>query len=200
MLKKKFIAISTLFFFVLAACSGSKPSEMEIRAALAERINQRGCATSVLFDTVPIKQERVANNQTTLNALVSVGLLEKTGNTYTLTKLGQSAYDAKIKGFCYTERYEIKDIAVVKAEDKNALSGNSLSGAWYVSFTITPNEVSDWAKNPQLLQAASNASLEKISGVQKYTVRFVKKAGEDKLILADPTFSFRPGFHFNMGW
>jgi hypothetical protein len=171
---KKFIAISTLFIFILTACSSSKPSESEIRAALAERI---------------------ANNQTTLNALVSVGLLEKTGNNYTLTKLGQSAYDVKIKGFCYTERYEINDIAVVKEEGKS-----TLSGAWYISFTITPNKVSDWAKNPQLLQVASNASLEEISGSQKYTVRFARKAGEDKVILADSKFTFQPGFHFNMSW
>jgi hypothetical protein len=192
---KQFIAISTLFIFILTACSSSKPSESEIRAALAERINQKGCATSILLETIPIKQERIANNQTTLNALVSVGLLEKTGNNYTLTKLGQSAYDVKIKGFCYTERYEINDIAVVKEEGKS-----TLSGAWYISFTITPNKVSDWAKNPQLLQVASNASLEEISGSQKYTVRFARKAGEDKVILADSKFTFQPGFHFNMSW
>ncbi len=197
---KKFIAISTLFIFILTACSSSKPSESEIRAALAERINQKGCATSILFETIPIKQERIANNQTTLNALVSVGLLEKTGNNYTLTKIGQSAYDVKIKGFCYTERYEINDIAVVKEEGNSTLSGKPLSGAWYISFTITPNKVSDWAKNPQLLQVASNASLEEISGPQKYTVRFARKAGEDKVILADSNFTFQPGFHLNMSW
>lgn len=199
--KTIYIAGITLVFLVLTACGGSKPSETEIHTALAEKIGQKkGCATSVLFDTMPIKQDRVASNQSTLNALVVAGLLEKSGSTYALTSLGQSAYDAKVNGFCYTERYEIKDITIVKEEDKSALSGTPLSGAWYISFTITPSSVSDWVKNPQLLQAASLASLEKVSGPQKYTVHFAKKAGEDKLFIADPRFLFQPGIHFNMGW
>src|SRR5690606_27528162 len=54
----------TLVFLVLTACGGSKPSETEIHTALAEKIGQKkGCATSVLFDTLPIKQDRVASNQ-----------------------------------------------------------------------------------------------------------------------------------------
>ena len=59
------------------------------------------------------------------------GLLEKSGSTYALTSLGQSAYDAKVNGFCYTERYEIKDITIVKEEDKSALLvmfGSMLAG------------------------------------------------------------------------
>jgi len=52
----------TLVFLVLTACGGSKPSETEIHTALAEKIGQKkGCATSVLFDTLPIKQDRAAN-------------------------------------------------------------------------------------------------------------------------------------------
>lgn len=197
---KKIAVVAALLPLALTACGGSTPSEAEVRAALEKQVNQKGCATSALFDTVPIKQDSVAGNQVTLNALANAGLLEKSGNTYTLTSLGQSAYDAKSNGFCYADRYEIKDISVVKEEAKNALSGTPLSSAWYISFVITPVNVSEWAKNPQVLQAASYASLEKVAGPQKYIVRFAKKAGEDKLFVADPRFSFSPGMHFNMGF
>ncbi len=199
MLKKSLI-VTAIFPLILSACGGGQPTEAEIREALAEKVNQKGCATSVMFDTMPIKKRLVANNKNTLDALVAAGLLQKSGDTYALTSLGESAYDAKAKGFCYTDHYEIKNIAVVKEEDKSELSGSSLSGAWHVSFTIAPANVSDWAKNSQLLEAASLASLEKVASEKKYTVRFVKVAGEDKISIADPHFSFRPGIHFNMAW
>ena len=93
----------------------------------------------------------------------------------------------------------------MKEEQKSDLSGTPLSGAWYVSFTVAPSNVSDWAKNSQLLEMGrlsfyGKASLEKITEPQKYTVRFAKKAGENKVFIADLGFSFRPGIHFNMGW
>lgn len=194
---KKILLAAVGMPFALAACASNSPSETEIRKALAEQVNQKGCATSVLFETMPIKEHRIAGNQKTLGALVNVGLLEKSGNTYALTSLGKATYDAKAKGFCYTDHYEIKNIAVVKEEDKKELSGSAVAGAWYITFTITPSGISDWAKNPQLLQAASLASPEKIAGEQKYTVRFAKNAGEDRVFIADPRFSFRPGIHFN---
>ena len=205
MLKKLFVA-TAVFTLSLSACGSSKPSDAEIRAALEEqKVNGKGCATSVLFDTMPIKQERVASNQPLLKALTQAGLLEKSGSTFALTSLGKSTYDARVKGFCYTEKYEITNISVVKEEQKSELSGTSLSGAWYVSFTIAPSNVSDWVKSSQLLEMGrlssyGKASLEKITEPQKYTVRFAKKSGENKLFVADPMFSFRPGIHFNMGW
>jgi len=196
------IFVATTFSLVLYACGSGNPSENEIKSALAEIANRKGCATSVLFEEMPIKGEkRIRDNKKIIDAIVAANLVKKSGNTYELTDLGKSAYDANYKGFCHTEGYNIKNIAVVKKEDKRELSGTPLSGAWYVSFTIAPSNVSEWVKTPQILQEASNASLEKISAEEKYTVRFAKKAGENDIFVADPHFSFRGNsIHFNMSW
>ncbi|TCJ14994.1 acyltransferase [Parasulfuritortus cantonensis] len=183
----------------VTACSASGPSESEILKALSGYTNAKGCATSVLFKTFPVKGSFAASNQGILDAFIHVGLIEKTGGEFAPTARGKAAYDPKVSGFCYTDHYLVKDVSVVKEEPKSSLPP-ALSGAWYVSFKIAPQSVADWAKDPQLLKEASLATVETVAGTQQFTVRMARKVGENKLIIADPRFSFTPGIHFNMGW
>ncbi|MFT4255594.1 MAG: hypothetical protein QM599_01300 [Pseudoxanthomonas sp.] len=194
------IPVAVAISLALSACGSSKPSEDEIRSTLSERVDVKGCATSALFNNIPIKQERIGYNQSIIDAIIAANLIKKSGDTYELTDLGKSAYDADYKGFCYTDKYVIKDIAVVKQEDKNALSGTSLSDAWYVSFTISPSSVSEWVKTPQIIENAKKDSMTNISDTQNYTVLLAKKAGDEKLFIADQRFSFHPGISFHMGF
>jgi hypothetical protein len=192
-------AVVSMVLFGIVGCSASGPGEDAIKSALAERTDQKGCATSVLFKQFPIKESYVRSNGNILAALSDAGLVKTSGNTYVLTDLGQSTYDPDAPGFCYTHKYLISDITIVKTEPQSELP-SALSGAWYVSFNVSPDDVAEWVKNEKLIKAASRASIEDLTAAKNYTVRLAQKKGDDELIIADPRFSFRPGIHFNMGW
>jgi hypothetical protein len=190
-----------IMFAGLSACAQNGPGENEIRSVLASLSNKKGCASArVLFKEFPVPKSRADRNEHILHPFSNIGFLKENDGSYELTEQGRAVYDAQEQGFCYTNQYVLSDIAVVKEESKDELPA-VLSGAWYVSFKITPSNVDEWVKNPQIIQAASMASLEEITKTHSFTVRMAKKRGEDQLIISDPHFiGFRPGIHFNMAW
>lgn len=185
---------------LISACSGgSAPSQEEISKALSERVHGKGCASSVLFKQFPIPATTASSNTHITKPFQDIGFISETDGSYALTEKGKAAYDVEHSGFCYTDSYTISDVKVTGEESGNELP-QALSGAWTVSFQIAPSNVDDWVKNPEIINAASLASLEKITQPKRYTVRVARKKGEDALFVADPTFSFTPGIHFNMGF
>jgi hypothetical protein len=195
---KKIIWILPLVM-VIASCGNNNPTEAEIRSALASKLEQKGCASSVLFKDFPIDKSMGDKNGDIIKPFIDIGFIQKSGDYYVLAEKGSRSYDKSASGFCYTERYNASDISVVKEEPKDELPP-ALTGAWYVAFKISPDNVEEWVKNQQLIQAASLATLNDVVGTHSFTVRMAKKRGEDQLIIADPRFSFNPGIHFNMGW
>jgi hypothetical protein len=184
---------------LLAGCGQSGPSQSEIEAALQKSVSGKGCATSVLFKTFPIPDSMARSNGDITKPFENIGFIAKQDGAYQLTDKGQAAYDAERSGFCYTEGYTISNIKITD-EETEADRPQALSGAWYVNFQIAPSNVDEWVKNPEIIDAASRASLENIVQPKTFTVRLVKEKGDDKLFIADPRFSFSPGIHFNMGW
>ncbi len=184
---------------LLTACGQSTPSEDDITAAVSEKIDRKGCATSTLFKRFPVPQSTAGSNQAILKPFTDIGFVAESAGAYQLTEKGKAAYDAEKSGFCYTDSYRISDVKVIGEEAASDLPP-ALSGAWTVSFTVAPSNVDEWVKNPAIIQAASLASLEKIVEPKSFRVRVAREKGKDELIVADPTFSFTPGIHFNMGW
>lgn len=184
---------------MITACGQTAPSDTEISKVLSERISGKGCATSVLFKTFPIPQSKASTNSHITKPFVDIGFIAENAGEYQLTQKGQAAYDAAKSGFCYTNGYQVSDIKVTGEEASSDLPP-ALSGAWYVSFNVAPSNVDEWVKNPDIIKAASLATLEKIVEPKSFTLRVAKEKGKDELIVADPTFSFNPGVHFNMGW
>lgn len=187
----------TACLFALAGCSTDQPSEAEVKKAMANYADQKGCASSVLFKEFPIKPSYAKSNQDIIKLFANVGLIEDLDGSYALTDLGKKAYDPSMSGFCYTDNFTISSVKIEK-EDDDIPSG--LNGAWYVSFEIAPNNVSDWVKNEELINSASRLSEKNIEDSQKYTVRVGKKFGSDEIVVIDPRFSFKPGLSYNMGW
>nr|WP_241149487.1 acyltransferase [Pseudomonas viridiflava] len=185
--------------FLMSACAQSAPSEDEISKVLSERVVGKGCATSTLFKTFPIPQSTASTNSNIIKPFVNIGFISESDGGFQLTKKGQASYDAERSGFCYTNSYQVSDVKIIGAEAASDLPP-ALSGAWYVSVKVAPNNVDEWIKNPAIINAASLASLEKIVQPQSFKVRVAKEKGKDELIVADPAFSFKPGIHFNMGW
>lgn len=166
---------------------------------MSETKEKKGCASSTLFKEFPISSSIAKKNQDTINAFSNIGFIVEKNDSYELTEAGNAAYDPSHSGFCYTEGYRLEDIEITKEASESELPP-TLSGAWQVSFSVAPQNVEDWVKDQNILQAASMASIDKISNKQSFSVRMVKKASDEKLIIADPRFSFSPGIHFNMGW
>jgi hypothetical protein len=189
--------IVTTCLFALAGCSADQPSEAEVNNAMAKYTDQKGCASSVLFKEFPIKPSHAKSNQDIIKLFANVGLIEGLDGSYALTDLGKEAYDPSMSGFCYTDNFTVSSVQILKKD--NDIS-SSLTGAWYVSFEITPNNVSDWVKNEELINSASRLSEKNIEDSQKYTVRVGKKVGSDELLVIDPRFSFQPGLSYNMSW
>ena len=183
----------------LSACGQSAPSEGDIAAVLSEKVSRKGCATSTLFKRFPISQSTASSNQDIIKPFTDIDFISESADGYQLTAKGQAAYDAEKAGFCYTNSYQISDIKVIGEEAASDLPP-ALSGAWSVSFKVAPSNVDEWVKNTGVIQAASRASLEKIIEPQSFKVRVAKEKDMDELIVADPTFRFMPGIHFNMGW
>lgn len=184
---------------LISACGQSAPSESEISKTLADSISRKGCATSTLFKSFPIAPDMASKNGAITRPFETIGFIAQGADGYQLTEKGQAEYDAERSGFCYTDSYQISDIKVIGEEAEGDLPP-ALSGAWTVSFTVAPASVDEWVKNPDIIKAASRASLEKIVEPQSFNVRVAREKGKDELIVADPSFSFSPGIHFNMGW
>lgn len=189
----------TLSCLGLAACGQDAPGEQEIREALSAIEHKKGCATSVLFKRFPLGGPSAESNQPIIRPFIEAGFIQQDGSQYVLSERGQAAYDPAASGFCYTPGYALDDIRVVREETDNERAPG-LSGAWHVSFKITPEQVDDWVKQPGVLQAASHASLEEITQPRAVTVRVARKHGEEALVIADPNFNFAPGIHYNMAF
>ena len=184
---------------LISACGQSAPSESEISKTLADSVSSKGCATSTLFKSFPIPPSMANNNGAIIRPFEDIGFIAQSADGYQLTEKGQAEYDAERSGFCYTDSYKISDIKVIDEEAERDLPP-ALSGAWTVSFTVAPASVDEWVKNPEILKAASRASLDKLVEPQSLKVRVAREKGKDELIVADPRFGFSPGIHFNMGW
>ncbi len=184
---------------LISACGQSAPSDSEISKTLADSISSKGCATSTLFKSFPIPPSMANSNGAIIRPFEDIGFIAQSGDGYQLTEKGQAEYDAERSGFCYTDSYKISDIKVIDEEAERDLPP-ALSGAWTVSFTVAPASVDEWVKNPEILKAASRASLDKLVEPQSLKVRVAREKGKDELIVADPRFGFSPGIHFNMGW
>nr|WP_288497871.1 acyltransferase [uncultured Pseudomonas sp.] len=184
---------------LISACGQSAPSESEISKTLADSISRKGCATSTLFKSFPIPPDMASKNGAITRPFEDIGFIAQSADGYQLTDKGQAEYDAERSGFCYTDSYQISDIKVIDEEAERDLPP-ALSGAWTVSFTVAPASVDEWVKNPEILKAASRASLDKLVEPQALKVRVAREKGKDELIVADPRFGFNPGIHFNMGW
>ncbi|MBD9396397.1 acyltransferase [Pseudomonas sp. PDM11] len=184
---------------LISACGQSAPSESEISKTLADSISSKGCATSTLFKSFPIPPSMANSNGAIIRPFEDIGFIAQSADGYQLTEKGQAEYDAERSGFCYTDSYKISDIKVIDEEAERDLPP-ALSGAWTVSFTVAPASVDEWVKNPEILKAASRASLDKLVEPQSLKVRVAREKGKDELIVADPRFGFSPGIHFNMGW
>nr|WP_288453928.1 acyltransferase [uncultured Pseudomonas sp.] len=184
---------------LISACGQSAPSESEISKTLADSISRKGCATSTLFKSFPIPPDMASKNGAITRPFEDIGFIAQSADGYQLTEKGQAEYDAERSGFCYTDSYQISDIKVIDEEAERDLPP-ALSGAWTVSFTVAPASVDEWVKSPEILKAASRASLDKLVEPQALKVRVAKEKGKDELIIADPRFGFNPGIHFNMGW
>ena len=184
---------------LISACGQSAPAESEISKTLADSISSKGCATSTLFKSFPIPNDMASKNGAITGPFEDIGFIAQSADGYQLTEKGQAEYDAERSGFCYTDSYKISDIKVIDEEAERDLPP-ALSGAWTVSFTVAPASVDEWVKNPEILKAASRASLDKLVEPQSLKVRVAREKGKDELIVADPRFGFSPGIHFNMGW
>lgn len=190
----KKIAIISACLAVIG-CNADQPSEAEIVKAFAPYTAKKACASSVLFNEFPIKKSLVDSNQQTLDVFLAAGLIEKTGSSYTLSPLGKETYDTSKEGFCYTESFKISSFKIEKEVDSLP---DKLTAAWFVSVDITPDQVSNWVKDDELLKAASLLSDKTPEESKKFTVRVGKKVGKEELEVIDPTFHFKPGLTYNV--
>ncbi|MDR2212046.1 MAG: acyltransferase [Pseudomonadales bacterium] len=189
---KKLVLMALLSIGLVACGFGGKPTEEEIRVVLLDEIDQKGC-TSGFFSNFPISQSVVNNNQRNIQAFAAIGFIkENTDGSYDMTEQGRSAYDSSRQGFCYTESYIVSDVVVVAREKESQLP-RGFTDVWYVSFNVSPSNVDEWIKNPQVLAAGSTGPefIGDANEVKAFTVRVGKKVGNDKLEL-DFYFSFRP--------
>ena len=114
------------------------------------------------------------------------------------TDAGKAAYQPERKGFCYSDGFsnEIKDVSELDKDD----FGPAVEKGWLVTFEITPRNVQDWVKNPELLGKASRAKLEDLTQPQVERVKLLKLRGEEGYKLVAPTLSIEHGIYFDQGW
>jgi len=191
-----------LLLALLAGCSGGTPSHDEIEKKLATlKLDQPHCATG-MFGQFPLTLGTPgtpdSSNADVFDAFVKVGLLRKDGLTYSLTDAGKAAYQPERKGFCYSDGFsnEIKDVSELDKDD----FGPAVEKGWLVTFEITPRNVQDWVKNPELLGKASRAKLEDLTQPQVERVKLLKLRGEEGYKLVAPTLSIEHGIYFDQGW
>lgn len=185
----------------LSACGGGKPSNDEIKSALSKKVTAKGCVTSTVFDKALAKRQTIDRyNQSTMDAVIAAGLVKKSESGYEFTDLGKSTWDENYSGFCYTDKYDIKDIKIIKQEDKMALAGSPFTEAWYVSFKISPSSVGDWVNTPQILAQAKPDSMTNEGDSKDYTVTLARKGDGGDLLVEDFRFSFSPSIIFHQGF
>lgn len=202
-MRRKLPAASILSMLaLLAACSGGKPSNDEILKQLASlKLDEPACATG-MFEQLPVTLGAQGapgeGNAKAFDALVKVGLLSKDGMTYSLTEAGKSAYKPNYKGFCYSDGFnvQIKDVSDLSKDDY----GPAVEKGWLVTFELTPRNLQDWVKSPEMLATASLTSLEKVTAPQIERVNLLKVRGEDGYKLSAPWLSIDRGIYFSRGW
>jgi len=202
---RKLLVLTALCSAVLAGCN-SEPSEKEIRAVLEPIADKKGCAHYPLFKNFPVAKQKIKMNDDIMALFIKNGFLKDNANSYDLTDQGRLAYDKDHEGFCYTNKYIVTDIQVLKEEKSETHLPQGSTGAWYVSFKVSPGNVDEWIKNPEIIKAAEKrATLEDITGTKSFKVLMFKKAGEDQLKIAfsfssSLSFNFHPGISFPMGF
>ncbi len=204
MLRKGLSHLPLLLLIGLLGACQDKPTDAEIRAALAPRLAGPSCMTSVLFKAFPVslgedKASSLARNADVFEALSQAGLLSKQGNTYELTELGRSAWKAKESGFCYSPGYEVKQIKDVAALDRDQV-GPAVEQGWTVAVDIGQQKVADWTKSPAVVGLAERKAPALAEAVETYHVILGRVRGEQGLQVIDPRFSVSKGFSVNMGW
>lgn len=196
---KNGLVFVSIFAVLVSACGNSSPSTSEFRAALESRLDKKGCATSHLFNDFPVKTGMAQHNQNILDVFENAGLIELVDDHYILSKRGQADYDADRGGFCFTQKYLISDVNVVKTIPEEQFPP-MFSEAWVVSFEVKPEAVSDWAKTPEFIAAADSKSFVKFSDPAKLTAQFYKLSESGKLEFKGPAAHFRPGVTFGVGF
>lgn len=184
-----------------AACS-SRPSTASIRDVFASRLDQPGCAGSVMFKRFPVTLSGAADgigpdNARTFDAFVAAGLLSRSGNTYSLSAAGRAAYKADEQGFCYSDGYEIRKIAKVE-EIPDAQSSPDFDKGWFVTLDIAQKPVAAWARTPTVsVLALDRKALS--SEPQTYHVTLAHARGKDGIEIDDPMFMLPHGFDVSDG-
>jgi hypothetical protein len=147
--------LSLVLGAVALACAGcsSKPSTSDIHKAFASRLDEPGCARSVMFKSFPVTLSDSGiggirlDNASSFDAFVAAGLLTRSGSTYNLTPAGRMAYKPERQGFCYSDSYEIRKIAEV-ADVPDAQSSPVVDKGWFVTLEIAQKPVAGWTRTP----------------------------------------------------
>lgn len=192
--------LACCFITLLTACSPEPPSTAQLKQALMPIAQQQGCFSYALLKTLPISPKSAKRNQTIIEPLASEQLLQKTAEGgYQLTDKGRHSYSQKASGFCFTDHYQLSDIKI-----KNTMSGRALPSsveqAWFVSFTLTPDHVADWAYNKTLHQMVAPSQFAAATQPQYLAVRLARMQGSDAIQLADPGFNFDPKIGLLVNW
>jgi len=188
---------------LIGACQ-DKPTDAEIRAALAPRLAGPSCITSVLFKAFPVTLSNAmagisTGNAPAFDALSQAGLLKKQGTTYELTEPGRSAWSAESSGFCYSSGYEVKDIKDVAPLAPEEM-GSAVEQGWTVAVDIGQQKVADWAKSPAIAELAGRNAKAVSEAARTYHVILGRVRGEQGLRVIDPSFSVDKGFGVSMAW
>ncbi|MBF7144966.1 MULTISPECIES: hypothetical protein [Pseudomonas] len=187
---------------MLAACARG-PSEGEIQAALQPELEGASCVRAPMFKTFPVTLKEgfgsgtSIGNEPSFDALVSAGLLAKSGNTYSLTEPGRNAYVQQESGFCYAQGYEIANIK--DTSENTEKMGPAVDKSWVVLVDIRQKSVAAWAKTPEIQKLARNP--ETLSEEPKsYRVVVGRLKAEKTLQLIDPSFSIMRGLSVNQAF
>lgn len=187
----------------LAGCT-DKPSDADIQAALAPQLDGAACVTAPMFKTFPVTLSEsfsgpgpASGNAPAFDALVSAGLLTKSGASYDLTDAGRAAHQVGVQGFCYADGFEIAEIKDVS--EAKGQQGPAVDQAWDVTLDIRQKPVADWAKAPSVKQLSRDPDVF-TQKVHTYHVTVATIKGEKGLRLIDPRFSLNHGVSVSQGF
>ena len=185
----------TLMAVALAACS-SRPSDGDIRAALADQLDRPSCVTDIDFETFPVVPQRpvLGEAHPSLDAMVTVGLLSKIGSRYALTPAGRAAYRPERKGFCYSAGYEIRKILDI-APVPGGQTGEAADKAWAITLSIAQKPIADWVRKPAIATRALDKTA-LLTEPRDYQVILAHFRGEEGLKRDDPMFMLPAGFGY----
>lgn len=201
---KRIMIFALAASFFVQGCA-DKPADSDIKKVIQDKLPQRSCFTSVLFNNFPIQLDDgsfgagiAPANASNLQPFVDAGILAKDGRNYSLTEAGNSVYVPESKALCFSKGYDVVSISSIN-RDTTATSSASVTDVWRVEAVIKQRPMDQWAKSDALKniaitskQALSEASFTK-------TVLVSKLKDKDELIV-DPYFNVSGNVSISKAW